>query len=197
MKPIFLCGALMLAALLTNAGAASAFTAQISPAGAITAASLGLTTFNFFGSEFACSYTLRGELNRSVTLTSSASAGTITSARAANCSNSTALTFLNLPYAIVYQEAAGGAPDNLTGFTLAVQGYSFLIPVFGGFINCLYRGTVPWPIELTDTGTNTYTTALFELLGEPPLRRSSGAGCQSEVELIGPFSLTTQTVTVS
>lgn len=181
--------------LVAGASSASAFTAVASPSGAITSVSLGTVTFSSGETTINCRLTLRGELRREITLVSGVTLGSISSVTAAECNNVARITILALPYTLSFTASLGTLPDNGTGTSFRVLGASFNISLFGGFVNCLYRGDQSALLATTDTGTNTYRTGLNTIIGVP-LRKISGAGCPAEGELEGVLSLTEQTLTV-
>lgn len=194
-RKLFLLAALALGALAAGSATATAFTAVFSPAGSITMISLGMIGSSSGEVLIHCFVTMRGIINREVTLTSGVAMGQIQSVITEQCTNATTVTSLLLPWGIVYSSALGTLPDNGTGLSFRIVGASFKYALFGGFLNCLYRGDQPALLGTIDTGTNTYRTGLITLIGAP-LRKVEGFGCPSETELEGVFGITSQTITV-
>lgn len=181
--------------LVAGASSASAFTAVVSPGGGITSVSLGTVTFSSGETTINCNLTLTGELNRVITLVSGVELGRIRVVTARECNNGATVTILALPYNLSFNESLGTLPDNGTGTRYTVRGASFNLSLFGGFVNCLYRGEQPALLGTTDTGTNTYRSGLNTIIGAP-LSKVSGFGCPASGELEGSFTLTAQTITV-
>jgi hypothetical protein len=193
-KKLFISAALALVALLAVTGSAAAFTASVSPAGAITSTS---ASAEFIGGSttIRCPLTLRGSLNSSVTLTEGQSLGSISAVQIGTCSGGNSISVLNLPWALPYTSTEGTLPNEATEVNFKVRGASFNLGIFGGFINCLYSGDQPSILAVT--GSNPYTSG--NIITEPtslPLIR--GSGCPSSGRMRATFSLSpSQTITVS
>ena len=89
---------------------------------------------------------------------------------------------------------------NATGLLLSLNGISFNLGVFGGFINCLYRGNAGLLAAMTATsrGASSYTARTLRMLEavSVPLSRG-GLGCPSSGSFRGTFTLRiTQTITL-
>jgi len=218
---LLLAAALALVVFSALAATATAASVSLSPAGGITATSLGLLTFSASGAEARCTVTLRGELNRGlIGKVAGNEIGRITAAEIVTCSqNSGRVQTESLPWRINYQTILGTLPNAVTGvlFVLtnngptetrrsATSGIGFIVEVFG--VQCLYRGPVGSLLAVTlreaEEGRGRgpaarYTTGLITTgspasLSETPLF-SGGFLCPSRGALVGRFSLTTQTLT--
>jgi hypothetical protein len=192
-RKLFITAALALAAFMAASGTASAFTATVAPAGAITSVSRGLVTFSSGTTTITCRVTLRGSLNATVTLTAGQSLGRVSAVEIAECSSGATVTVLSLPYNLNYQSVAGTLPNAVTAINFRVDAAAFNLSLFGRFINCLYSGNQP--ARLAVRGTNPYETGdITTTAASLPLVR--GAGCPSEGEMRGVFSLTAQRISV-
>jgi hypothetical protein len=180
-------------AFAVGAGAAAAAEFQFGPGGTITGTSLGPVTFSGSGITITCPLTLRGTVtSRRVPKVAGTSYGEVTSVNIGRCSGGTA-SVLNLPWPVTYNAILGSLPNAVTGVSLTANGTGFQLSVSG--INCLYGGNITTLLAVT--GTNPYTTGLYEIpsgSGAPFVRGSFL--CPRTGTMTGTFGITpTQTVT--
>lgn len=181
------------AAFTSSAANAASITA--SPAGAVTATSLGRValagTGGFIDITLNCNVTLNGSLNSSINNASGAQIGSITAGSATNCDNGTADVLASSSNA--WALTLNGTP-NLTTLTagLTVRNAQFSVTVLGN--DCLYAGDVP--ASLGYTGSGPYTTGLITILSHSLPLSSGGFLCPTSGELSGSFSFTRQTLTL-
>lgn len=196
-KKLLVTTALALVALFALTGVASAYSAAVSPAGEISSPSEGKVSFTSGEITIRCNLTLTGELAETVELTSGSSMGEVSSVEWANCENGNVRAVLGLPWNLSVSATLGTLPDSGTGLQFSVDGASFQLSVFGGFVNCLYRGNALALLATNDTGTNTYSTGNITSSANA-LAKVSGALCPESGTLSGTFRLSPQqSLTVS
>lgn len=186
-KKLFLTTIMALVALMVATATASAFTAAVSPGGAISSASEGKVRFKGGSTTIECNLTLRGSLNSSVTLTAGQPLGRISGVEIANCSGGNSVTVLNLEWTLEYTGTEGELPNEVSGVNFKVKNASFNLGLFGGFINCLYQGDEPSILNVT--GTNPYTSSTIRTNGTATIPLHSGSGCPSTGTMTGTFRL--------
>lgn len=188
-----LLAAVALVALAVGCSTAVAGEFQFSPGGTITGTSLGPVTFSGSGITITCPLTLRGTVTSArVPKVAGTSYGEVTSVSIGRCSGGTAAV-LGLPWPVVYNAILGTLPNAVTGVSLTVNRTGFLLNAIG--IECLYGGSITTLLAVT--GTNPYTTGLYEIPAgsSAPFVRGSFF-CPRTGSMTGTFGISpTQTVT--
>jgi hypothetical protein len=175
--------------------AANAASISASPAGGVTATSLGRValagTGGFIDITLNCNVTLSGSLNSSINNANGATVGSITAGSASNCDNGTADVLASSTNS--WALTLNGTP-NLTTLTagLIVNNAQFSVTVLGNV--CLYAGNVP--ASLGYSGTGPYTTGLITIQRHSLPLSSGGFLCPDSGELTGTFGFTRQTLTL-
>lgn len=189
-----LVGAAIALALAATSATAGAFRVTIDRGGPITAASLGPITFEG-GGTINCNVTLNGLLlGGPINVAAGEKIGEITEVRTASCSGGSIRAILvgtgASAWPVTINSVPGGLPNSVTSIELLIRGASFNLLVFGGFVECLYRGDVPASLALRATATpGKYTTGLLSLLANTlSFVRGSGL-CPSSGSMRGTFSL--------
>ena len=193
-----------LSAMGIAASSASAITASVSPAGTQNVTSSAVT-FGGSGISIICELTLRTSLlGGPITVARGAQIGEVTEVRWANCSGGTVERVLSLNWRLTIGDTlptvASLTTRNATGILLIIQGASFNLSAFGGFVNCLYRGNPGALMALTHTAreSTTYTGSSLVALSEIRLPFVSGSGlCPRTGTFSGTFSIATQTITLA
>jgi hypothetical protein len=186
MKKLFITAIAALVALMATAATAAAFTASVSPAGAIRSPSVGKVRFTGGSITIECNLTLRGNLNSSVTLTAGQSLGRVSGVEIANCSGGGEVSVLNLEWTLEYTGTEGELPNEVSGVNFKVKNASFNLGLFGGFVNCLYQGDEPSILNVT--GTNPYRSGTIRT-SSTGIPLHSGSGCPSSGRMTGTFNL--------
>jgi len=204
-RKVLLVAGIALAGLLAGSTTAAAtFRMTLSSAGAISMASLGRLTFGT-APTVQCNVTLRGTLARGpIEMTSGESFGSVTEVRVANCTGGTWERPLNLNWPLRFISILQGiAPDEIEYIGYMIEGFSWNWSTYFSIVNCLYgfgiANGLPAALALNDTGRNTYTTALSQLIetAQVPFVRGSEA-CPSEGPWKGLLGLSAQQrITVS
>jgi hypothetical protein len=178
------------------AGTASANSITASPAGAITATSLGRLSFAGRGGieiSINCRVTLRGTLNSIIFNGTGGRLGSITEGRADECNTGT-ITLLvepRNPWPILLDGSMNLSfnpkqlPVTLTNVQIQISG------ILGQ--TCLYTGSVPMLLEAEGPREAAVTRLVTIRANSERIVRNSGL-CPERGELSGTFSLTTQTL---
>jgi hypothetical protein len=189
---LLLAAAIAVVAGALGAGIATGASFQFEPGGTITGTSLGPVTLSGGFTNITCELTLRGTVtSRLVAKRAGTSYGAITSVTIGRCSGGT-VAVLGLPWAVTYEAILGSLPDAVTGVVLTLEDTGFS-GTFSG-ITCLYGGDIESLLAVT--GTNPYTTTLFDVPSTSvPLVRGSFL-CPRSGSMSGTFGISpTQTVT--
>jgi hypothetical protein len=200
---VALAAALTVLAIGATAGSASAASLAISPAGAITATSLGKVTYesNVFGLGPECRWELIGTLSSGpITKVEGAQIGTFTRLAITECTGSSFSTGLMTSAAIRYASIAGTLPEAITATLVRIEGIAFLMEVPSVNLKCLYIATIGASTPTTRIGAGKYTTGLLSFLtGDQRYTRTAlnGNACPESPTLFGTFRMTTQTLTRS
>jgi hypothetical protein len=184
---------LVLALAVPTAGAA---TAEVDPAGPMTAPSIGRIVV---GPGTECAITLTGTLAAAVEVAPGAQFGSVTEVEIENCVGGTVTGVLGLPWRLTVGEILpfGQGPINpsmVTGLLFNIATAAFNVNV-SGLVNCLYAGTAGALLATTQTGTTTYTTGSLDALEtiRVPFVRGIFA-CPRTASIEGSFALSTQTI---
>jgi hypothetical protein len=178
------------------AGTAAAASFSTSPAGSITAASLGRLSFTVLGglATVRCSVTLRGSLHRErIAKVEGTLIGFITAVTVAHpCEGGEAnVLAATLPWHIVFRTITGTLPENVTGIVHLLIGIGFLLEAAGA--NCLYGGNVEGRDAVTRTVAGTYSTGLVTSNANSiPLSEEAlnlGFACPASGRFVGTFGL--------
>ena len=186
---------LAIVAVLTSlaAGTALASTINASPAGSVTATSLGTIAFRGGGGaiEVICRVTLRGSINGSISNEARASVGSITEGRASECTNGTVAFLLEArsPWPLTLAEPA--RDESTKVFNINAGGVKVEAVTLG--LRCLYEETLPLQVEARGED-EAATTGLLRILRNTARRISGGILCPETAEVSGEFSLTRQTL---
>lgn len=203
MKKLVLTASLALVALFAIAATASAYTATVRNAGAISTVSSGKVTFTAGTSRIECNLTLPGTLASSVATIEQEvgqSLGAIEGTRVtwAECVGGTVSATLGASWNLKFNRIEGTLPERVTAVDFTIQNAEFLLSTFGGFANCLYHGEAPVTmatnttrtVDVYTSGTIRTTESLFSLV--------SGSLCPSSGRMTGTFTMSPQqTITVS
>lgn len=181
-------------ALLGLTGTAAATTVSLSPAGRISASTLGWISFLNVGGlidlTVSCQSTLTGSLDASFADVPGTHAGSIIGGSFSDCDSGT--------FDYLFEEPASWELTlediDLTAktLTLRLHDYSYEYVLLGN--TCLYTGDLDLTVALNGSGP--YTTGLADLAVANLTKASGGALCAPEVAANAQFSLTTQTVTL-
>jgi hypothetical protein len=152
-----------------------------------TATSSGATTFSEGGISVSCNLTLEGSFASSIGATSGETAGSITRATGSGCTGAerAAVTFLSLPWSLVYRSFSGTQPEGMTAWLMAIRGFSGNVSTSLG--SCLYRGDVGLRLPLTRS--NPYEVGTFTTLANS-LSLVSGFFCESTGSMSGSYTHT-------
>lgn len=187
-------GALLAAALvvLALARTAAAGELEVSPAGAIEAASEGAVSFAAGRISGSCRLTLRGSFNSLIVKVGGSSVGRVTNLAWRDCSGGQINGALGFPWSITYSSILGTLPNQVTGLQTILHGMQISLLVFG-IVSCLYMGDLV--VLLPFSGSNPYTTSRLLML-DGSLRLVSGSGlCDREVIMYGDvYTFTRQTI---
>jgi hypothetical protein len=186
-------GALLAAALvvLALAQTAAASELEVSPAGAIEAASEGAVSFAAGAVTGSCRLTLRGSFNSLIVKVGGNAVGSVTNLAWRDCTGGTINGALGFPWSITYSSILGALPNQVTGLLAVLHGMQVSWLLFG-FITCLYRGDLQ--VLFPFSGSNPYTTSRLNLVSGF-MTLVSGTGCDRSVDLFGnTFSFTRQTI---
>lgn len=195
--------AIAAAAMMVAASSASAITANVSRGGAVNAT--GTSTFEGSGISIVCPLTLATNLSTGpITVARGNSLGSITGVTIGACTGGSVERVLALPWSLTINDTLPTierlTTTNATGVLMNINGASFNLSTFGGFLNCLYRGTAGALLTLTPTsaGANTYTARTLRALETVSLPLVSGSGCPATGHFAGTFTLSAvQTVTLT
>jgi hypothetical protein len=178
------------------ASSAAALDMTIDPAGRVVTASNGKLTFGEAVS-IQCNVTLKATLAAtSIAVTSGAHVGEVSEVSIRNCEGGSVSGVLGLPWEITIDAPLETEPEaeprNLTGMLFELRDVAFNLSIFGGFVNCLYRGDTAGLAELIPTGEGetTYTANAIASLGEVfvPFERGSGF-CPEDGAFTGEFTV--------
>jgi hypothetical protein len=197
-----LAGLLILTALGATSGGAAAASLSFSPAGNVTATSLGKVTYesNVFGLGLECRWELTGTLRTgAITKVEGAQIGTFTRLAITECTSFSFSTGLTTSAAIRYASIAGTLPEAITATLVRIEGIAFLVEVPAVNSRCLYIATIGASTPTTRIGAGTYTTGLLTVLsGDQSYTRITSLNsnaCPESPTLFGTFRMTTQTIT--
>jgi hypothetical protein len=174
--------------LALAAGGAVAASISVSPAGAVTMASLGRVNFSNAGTH--CSFSLRGSLQRGPTAEISGTRfGEVTGLSIGSCERGTINGILNMAWSITFNRLTA------TGLELSINSFSIelRITIIGIPVNCLYGGNLPVLL-----GISASVTQLITILTNSLALRAGAGSCPASTSLSGTFGLSpTQTVTLA
>jgi hypothetical protein len=184
-----------LAAMGVAASSAFAISATVANGGAVNAT--GSATFEGGGISIVCPLTLENSLlTGPIAIARGAKIGETTGVRIGSCTGGSVESVLALPWNLTIHDSlptiASLTTRNATGLLLDINGASFNLSVFGGFVNCLYSGTAGALLTLTHTAREsvTYTGSslrALEAVSLPLIR--GGFGCPSSGHFAGTFTL--------
>jgi hypothetical protein len=188
-------GVVVAVALAAFATSAAAFRLTIEEGGTITSASLGDVVFSA-GIVGRCPMTLKGSfITTGITIAAGARIGSITEVRIDNpsCTGGSmrgVLVSSASPWSITISSVPAGMPNSVTALEVRINTIGIQWAVLGGFVNCLYSGSIPLNVALNRTGTaGTYTTGLLSVLTNTQALSSGGFGCPAGGEYSGTFGL--------
>ncbi len=172
------CAALCAALLLLAAGSSGAATWDIVTEGSARLFSLGKATFTAGELSLECNLTLTSTFSsRDIPVREGEQLGSVTGASWANCTGGDVEAVLGLPWSITYRSVGGTLPEELTSLRATIDGFAWKLSIFGGSIECLYRGNLGLTFPLS--GRNPYRTGLLTT-GLEAVRLVSGFGCPAE-----------------
>jgi len=171
-----------------TAGTASAATLNASPAGAISAPSLGQVTFTGGAINIRCNLTLTGTLARSAAATAGTSIGGVSRVEVASCAGGTVRSINNLPYNLTFNRLTATGLE----FTVNSANFTLSVNIFGIIVDCTYGGNVPALVAITGG-----VTGLITILTNSLPKTAGGGSCPASGSMSGTFGLTTQTITLT
>jgi hypothetical protein len=160
---------------------------SISPAGSVTASSLGKLTFTAGTTTISCNVTMRGTLEEVVIETAGDHVGSVSEVTWATCTGGELERVLGLPWSLGYSSILGTMPNGLTGELYTINEAGMRFSILSGFVRCLYKGNVGALVALS--GTNPYRTGLITLLGTELSRIEGGESCPVTGRLSGTLAL--------
>jgi len=189
--------ALAAVVLVSWASAALAEPVDVTPAGAITATSLGKVTFGA-SPRIECNLTLAGSLaSGPIELTAGRVFGSISEVRWASCSGGSVSRVLGLPWTVSYAGLSGSLERGVSAFRFELGTVAFQLSTFFEIVNCLYAGAVGVSAAVgpSENGVD-WRTGLLTLARESRLAFVSGSElCPAEGAFAGTLSLApTQTI---
>ena len=194
MRARILAVAVFAATLATMVAPAGAATIEVDPAGTALAVSYGSITFGS-SPTVQCNVTLLLTLESSAALRANAEMGSLWEMSWSNCEGGEIWTAVIAPSFIDIEEISGSAPNEIEGLGLDVDQFDIEFSVFGGFINCDYRGDAGMFLELWEVETATYETGDLILDESVQLSQIEGSVfCPDEIGMAGSFSLSQQTI---
>lgn len=191
---------LAVAVMLALAGTAVANSATIRNAGEGTLVSSGRVTFRATGVSVACNITLNVRWSTSIEhadRVSGQGVGLDNGFGWSGCNGGEVGTVLVPRWTMLYAGMTGTLPNSATSLQFTVEGMSISFSIFGGFVNCLYRGEPLMSMAMATTRTAGVYTSGSVGLNEAAYTKVSGTGCPASMTASGFFSVSpTQTITV-
>jgi hypothetical protein len=184
-------------AAASNSAFAEKFT--ISPAGSITATSLGSFVFRSPAVNVSCPITLSGTLQSAAAVFGEA--GAVTSVRGTEACRGATVRADATPWTIVVGGWLGTLPSGLTGIRADIYnaGFLFNVNILGIEAKCDYFGKISTlaPLSSSRTGLLTIQSSEDRLELDESLGMAGLCPSASEVSFSGTLSPTTQTVTAA
>jgi hypothetical protein len=193
-----------LAAMGVAASSAFAIEAAISRGGAVNATSASVS-FEGSGVTIVCPLTMALSLRTASRVVVNEQIGEVTGVTIGACEGGRVSGVLGTPWRITVNSTLPAIETlttrNARGVLLNIVNAAFNLSIFGGFVNCLYRGNAGGLMPLTATAREEvrYTASTIDALAgiNIPLFEG-GFGCPANGHFAGRFTLAaTQTVTLS
>jgi len=145
----------------------------------------GTVTFEGSGISTACAITLTTTFNSSIAVSAGTTAGSDSGMSWRSCTGGEIRAVLGTPWTIAYSSLSGTTPEAITRALVNVREFALQFSVFGGFVNCLYKGELA--IGLNLSGSDDYSVSSASLLSTATLPLFSGP-CPSTIHGAGTLT---------